>query len=114
MPTIDELLDDLSREALAAAVAPTTEDSLSLDADEYGEEDMPGGCVYCWAPASSRTSRATATAPAAAEPGPRSSERVALADSLARPPPPRAETHPTPDLPAATAAIAERGPPCAH
>jgi hypothetical protein len=48
MPTIDELLDDLSREALAAAVTPTTNDSLSLDADEYGDEDMPGGCVYCW------------------------------------------------------------------
>ena len=42
MPTIDELLDDLSREALAAAVVPTT--------DEYGpgeDEDMPGGCIYC-------------------------------------------------------------------
>lgn len=36
MPTIDELLDDLSREALTAAVAPTTDDSLSLDADGYG------------------------------------------------------------------------------
>jgi hypothetical protein len=51
MPTIDELLDDLSREALAAAVAPTTDDSPSLDADEYGpgeDEDMPGGCIYCW------------------------------------------------------------------
>lgn len=51
MPTIDELLDDLSREALAAAVAPTADDSLSHDADEYGpgeDEDMPGGCVYCW------------------------------------------------------------------
>ena len=47
MPTIDELLDDETREALTAVVTPTTNDSLSLDADEYGEEDIPGGCVYC-------------------------------------------------------------------
>jgi hypothetical protein len=47
MPTIDELLDDLSREALTAAVTPAADDSLSLDADEYGVEDIPGGCVYC-------------------------------------------------------------------
>lgn len=47
MPTIDELLDDETRAALTAVVTPNTNDSLSLDADEYGEEDIPGGCVYC-------------------------------------------------------------------
>jgi hypothetical protein len=44
---IEDRLDLATRSALAAVTQPS-DDSLSLDADEYGEDDMPGGCVYCW------------------------------------------------------------------
>lgn len=48
MTRIEDLLDVATRSAVAAAAAQPTADSLSLEADEYGEEDVPGGCVYCW------------------------------------------------------------------
>ncbi|MET4053170.1 hypothetical protein ABID81_002545 [Frigoribacterium sp. PvP054] len=47
MTRIEDLLDVATRSALAAVTQPS-EDSLLLNADEYGEEDVPGGCVYCW------------------------------------------------------------------
>jgi hypothetical protein len=48
MTRIEVLLDTATRSALATAAAQPSADSLSLDADEYGDEDVPGGCVYCW------------------------------------------------------------------